>query len=138
MSHELRTPINGISGMNELLLDTALSKEQEEYVDICNKSAEVLLETVNQILDVAAIEAGGVEMHPQTVKTQAFFEAVVALFSAQIAEKSLDLVLHLDRNLPVEINVDPLQLRKVLINLISNAIKFTEQGYVKVLSLIHI
>jgi signal transduction histidine kinase len=81
---------------------------------------------VNQILDVAAIEAGGVEMHPQTVKTQAFFEAVVALFSAQIAEKSLDLVLHLDRNLPVEINVDPLQLRKVLINLISNAIKFTE------------
>lgn len=132
MSHELRTPINGISGMNELLLDTALSKEQEEYVDICNKSAEVLLETVNQILDVAAIEAGGVEMHPQTVKAQAFFEAVVALFSAQIAEKSLDLVLHLDRNLPVEINVDPLQLRKVLINLISNAIKFTEQGYVKV------
>lgn len=132
MSHELRTPINGISGMNELLLDTELTEEQEEYIDLCNKSADVLLETVNQILDVAAIEAGGLEIHAQAVKTEDFFEDIVSLFSAQIAEKHLDLVLHLNRDLPAEIKVDPLQLRKVLINLISNAIKFTEHGSVKV------
>ncbi len=62
MSHELRTPINGISGMNQLLIDTGLDEEQQEYVDMSNLSAQVLLDTVNQILDVAAIEAGGLKL----------------------------------------------------------------------------
>lgn len=128
MSHELRTPINGISGMNELLLDTELTEEQTEYVEMCNQSAQVLLDTVNQILDVAAIEAGGLRTHLQPVNTEDFFNGVVALFSASLASKKLDLVLTFGRHVPAEIEVDPVNLRKVLINLIGNAIKFTYRG----------
>lgn len=132
MSHELRTPINGISGMNELLLDTELTEEQEEYIDMCNQSAQVLLDTVNQILDVAAIEAGGLKIQLQAVHTEAFFNGIITLFAAQIAEKSLDLVLTFGDNVPAEIEADPVNLRKVLINLISNAIKFTYRGGVSI------
>ncbi len=133
MSHELRTPINGITGMNQLLLDTELTDEQVEYVGLCNKSANVLLDTVNQILDVAAIEAGGITLQEKNVDTQEFFDDVLGIFSAQVKEKGLDLVLSLGRDLPAEIQVDPVHLRKILINLISNAIKFTDEGGIKVL-----
>mgnify|MGYP000092771509 CR=1 FL=1 len=132
MSHELRTPINGISGMNELLLDTELTGEQKEYVDLCNQSAQVLLDTVNQILDVAAIEARGLKIQLQTVHTETFFNGIVTLFAAQVRDKSLDLVLTFSDNLPAEIETDPVNLRKVLINLISNAIKFTCRGGISV------
>jgi signal transduction histidine kinase len=132
MSHELRTPINGISGMNELLLDTELTEEQEEYIGMCNQSAQVLLDTVNQILDVAAIEAGGLKIQLQAVHTEAFFNGIITLFAAQIAEKSLDLVLTFGDKVPAEIETDPVNLRKVLINLISNAIKFTYRGGVSI------
>jgi two-component system sensor histidine kinase BarA len=133
MSHELRTPINGISGMNQLLLDTKLTDEQIEYIGLCKKSADVLLDTVNQILDVAAIEAGGLTLQKKTVNSQAFFDDIIGMFSAQVGEKQLDLVLTLGDGLPVEISIDPVHLRKVLINLISNAIKFTETGGITVL-----
>mgnify|MGYP000546874205 FL=1 len=133
MSHELRTPINGITGMNQLLLDTELTDEQVEYVGLCNKSANVLLDTVNQILDVAAIEAGGITLQEETIDSQAFFDNVLGIFSAQVKEKKLDLVLNLGRDLPAEIQTDPVHLRKVLINLISNAIKFTHEGGIQVL-----
>ena len=133
MSHELRTPINGITGMNQLLLDTELTDEQVEYVGLCNKSANVLLDTVNQILDVAAIEAGGITLQEETIDSQAFFDNVLGIFSAQVKEKKLDLVLSLGRDLPAEIQTDPVHLRKVLINLISNAIKFTHEGGIQVL-----
>jgi len=132
MSHELRTPINGISGMNQLLLDTALTEEQEEYIEMCNLSAQVLLDTVNQILDVAAIEAGGLKMHLEVVNTEDFFNGIVVLFAAQVAKKRLDLVLTFAEGVPAEIEVDPVNLRKVLINLIGNAIKFTDSGGIRV------
>jgi two-component system sensor histidine kinase BarA len=132
MSHELRTPINGISGMNELLLDTELTEEQKEYVELCNQSAQVLLDTVNQILDVAAIEAGGLKVQLQTVHTETFFNGIMTLFAVQIRDKSLDLVLSFSDNVPAEIETDPVNLRKVLINLISNAIKFTYSGGISV------
>ena len=132
MSHELRTPINGITGMNQLLLDTELSAEQLEYIALCNQSADVLLGTVNQILDVAAIEAGGLKLHPEVINTKQFFNDIIALFSSQIAEKRLDLVLTLEESVPAVIEFDAVQLRKVLINLMSNALKFTEKGGVRV------
>ena len=132
MSHELRTPINGISGMNQLLLDTELTAEQEEYIEMCNQSAQVLLDTVNQILDVAAIEAGGVKIQLEVVNTEAFFNSIIVLFAAQVAKKRLDLVLTFAEGVPAEIEVDPVNLRKVLINLIGNAIKFTHNGGIRV------
>ena len=128
MSHELRTPINGISGMNHLLLDTDLTEEQLEYVEMCNRSAEVLLDIVNQILDVAAIEAGGLSLQPQPVITDEFFNNILALFSGQLAKEELELTLIYSRSVPVKIQLDPIQFRKVMINLISNAIKFTKEG----------
>jgi signal transduction histidine kinase len=132
MSHELRTPINGILGMNQLLLDTRTTAEQEEYIDMCNMSAQVLLDTVNQILDVAAIEAGGLKVQREVIDTEAFFNGIVTLFTAEIAEKRLDLVLTFTNNVPAKIDVDPVNLRKVLINLIGNAIKFTHAGGIRV------
>ena len=128
MSHELRTPINGISGMNQLLIDTGLDDEQQEYIDMSNLSAQVLLGTVNQILDVAAIEAGGLKLQLQKVKTEAYLNDIVVLFTSQAAEKQLDLVLSIADGVPAEIEIDPVNLRKVFINLIGNAIKFTLQG----------
>ena len=132
MSHELRTPINGILGMNQLLLDTHPTAEQEEYIDMCNLSAQVLLDTVNQILDVAAIEAGGLNVRLETVNTEAFFNGIVVLFAAPIATKRLELVLTFTDGVPAEMEVDPVNLRKVLINLIGNAIKFTHTGGIRV------
>jgi signal transduction histidine kinase len=132
MSHELRTPINGILGMNQLLLDTHTTEEQEEYIDMCNLSAQVLLDTVNQILDVAAIEAGGLRVQLETINTEEFFNGIVTMFTAQVAEKRLDLMLTFADGMPAEIEIDPVNLRKVLINLIGNAIKFTYTGGINV------
>ncbi len=132
MSHELRTPINGILGMNDLLLDTNLSDDQREYTQLGIKSAKVLLDTINQILDLASIEAGGLTLTDERVETLGFFSDMVQLFAAQIADKRLELTMNIDRSMPAEIQIDGVRFRQVIVNLISNALKFTNQGGVSV------
>ncbi|UZE96014.1 response regulator [Alkalimarinus alittae] len=114
------------------MLDTQLSAEQREYTRLGSKSAKVLLDTINQILDLAAIEDGGLVTKPEPIETTAFFDDIIEMFASQIAEKCLDLTLQLSPEIPAEINVDPVRLRQVLINLIANAVKFTQKGGVQV------
>lgn len=132
MSHELRTPINGVLGMNELLLGSALNQEQQEYALLANQSGHVLLDTVNQILDLASIESVGLKLQPETVIMQDFLDNISQLFSSQLAIQKLELVIYIVNEIPSELIFDPVRVRQVFINLITNAIKFTNQGGVSV------
>ncbi|WP_210330256.1 ATP-binding protein [Aliikangiella sp. G2MR2-5] len=130
MSHELRTPINGVLGMNDLLMATELTEEQKEYVQLARQSSVVLLDTVNQILDLAAIERVGLRLNKEVVDVENFIKEIGQLFSAQIAAKQLNLTIDIHGEMPTKLEFDPVRLRQVFINLISNAIKFTHVGYI--------
>ena len=132
MSHEIRTPMNGIVGMADLLATTKLNSEQSEYAEIIRSSADALMTIINDILDLSKIEAGRTELQKESFSLQLLVEDVVHLLSPAACARHLDLRSHLAPDLPLTCRGDPARLRQVLLNLVGNAIKFTEHGEVRI------
>ena len=132
MSHEIRTPMNGIMGMTSLLDQTSLTKEQRDYMDTIRSCGETLLTTINNILDFSAIESGKIVLEEKATDLRVCIEEVLELFMSRTLNSGVALHCHIAEDVPPRILTDRQRLRQILINLVGNAVKFTEQGEIRV------
>jgi len=131
MSHEIRTPLNGIIGFTDLLMKTELGEIQQKHMITVNQSANSLLGIVNDILDFSKIEAGKLDLHIEKYNVKELLDQIIDLIFYESNQKKLDLELHIAADIPKYFWVDIVRLKQILINLLANAVKFTEKGFVK-------
>lgn len=133
MSHEIRTPLNGIIGFSDLLMQSDLKEDQKSYMNIVFQSAKSLLEILNDILDLSKIEAGRMELNPETTDIRKMAAKCIDILRFQAESKNLSIRYVIDSGMPEYVILDELRVRQVLINLLGNAIKFTNEGEIELL-----
>ncbi|MGB8602602.1 MAG: ATP-binding protein, partial [Rhizomicrobium sp.] len=131
MSHEIRIPLNGIIGMSELMLDGGSARQLRRHAELVNESAGLLLNLINDILDISKLEAGKMEIEDVSFDPVAVIEHAAALMAPRAREKGLNFIVDISTEIRGCFSGDPCRIRQVLLNLIGNAIKFTEQGFVR-------
>jgi PAS domain S-box-containing protein len=132
MSHEIRTPMNAIVGFTKVLLKTELTEKQKEYLSAIKNSGDALIVLINDILDLAKVDAGKMTFEKIPFKLSASLSSMLHLFETKIQEKNLELVKEYDANIPEVLVGDPVRLHQIILNLVSNAVKFTSEGKITV------
>ncbi|MEQ8704002.1 MAG: response regulator [Phaeodactylibacter sp.] len=132
MSHEIRTPLNSVIGFTDLLLKTRLNDTQQQYMSLIHQSGNILLDLINDILDFSKIEAGKLELSSERTDLWELASQVADIVKYKVNEKGIELLLNLSNNLPRYAWVDPVRIRQILVNLVGNAVKFTEEGEIEI------
>lgn len=133
MSHEIRTPMNAIIGFSELLAKDLSNERHRKFIQSIQNSSKTLLNLINDILDLSKIEAGQIHLQPESTNLKKLAEEITQVFSLKIQEKGLELIQDIDPEIPEHIIIDEMRTRQILLNIMGNAVKFTEEGYVKLI-----